>query len=97
MQTERQSVHRVNRQRPVRRLSSPAPHEWLVSVAGELHDDIGQRLAVLAIELGMLRQRMGGVSSELAETVARLAKDTAGIGSDVHRLAKGLAPFHWSR
>jgi signal transduction histidine kinase len=68
-----------------------APDETFIWLAGELHDNIGQRLAMLAIELGMLKQRLAEVSPDLEETVARLAQDTAGIGSEVHRLAKGAS------
>jgi two-component system sensor histidine kinase UhpB len=89
MELERQTTHRVGSHRRRRRWPSATPDQDLSWLLRELHDDIGQRIAVLAIELGMLRQRLTGVSADLDQTVARLAQDTVDIGSQVHRLVKG--------
>jgi signal transduction histidine kinase len=54
-------------------------------IAAELHDDINQRLSLLAIELDMLDAGQGSTPGELGDSARNLA-------SDVHRLAHGLNP-----
>ena len=49
-------------------------------------------MALLSADLGMLRQRLANASEEIQDHVARLATETAGIGCDVHRIARGLHP-----
>ena len=58
----------------------------------ELHDDIAQRLALLSTELGILRQRLTNASAEVQEIVTWVTAETASIGSDLYRIARGLHP-----
>jgi signal transduction histidine kinase len=56
-------------------------------IARELHDDIGQRLSLLAIELDQLRQR---IPPEMAKHVADLLNEATGLTSDVHNMSHVL-------
>ena len=67
---------------------------WL---SRELHDDIAQRIALLSAEFGILRQRLTNASDEILEHVAKLATETACIGADVSRIARGLPPAELER
>ena len=58
----------------------------------ELHDDIAQRIALLATELALLRRRLTGAPEDLQEHVAKVATEAASIGEDLHRIARGLHP-----
>jgi signal transduction histidine kinase len=61
-------------------------------ISRELHDDIAQRIALLSAELGVLRQLVSNASKDIQEQVARVASETASIGSDLQRIARGLHP-----
>ena len=63
----------------------------------ELHDDIAQRIGLLSADLGILRQRLTDAPEEIREHVARLAAETAAIGSDLHQIARGLHPAGFER
>jgi signal transduction histidine kinase len=58
----------------------------------ELHDDIAQRLALVSTELGILRQLLTNTSDAVRKQVDWVAAETANIGSDLHRIARGLHP-----
>ncbi len=58
-------------------------------IARELHDDIGQRLALLAIGLAQLQQGHPN-SSELPGRVSELQKQTSEIASDIQSLSHEL-------
>jgi PAS domain S-box-containing protein len=58
-------------------------------IARELHDDIGQRLAILAIKLAQLQQSPPH-SSELASHIGELQKQTSGIAADIQSLSHEL-------
>jgi signal transduction histidine kinase len=58
----------------------------------ELHDDIAQRIAIVSAELGMLRHRLTDAPAEIQQHVADVATEIASIGSDLHRIARGLHP-----
>jgi signal transduction histidine kinase len=88
---ERRRRRRVNVQ--LRRLSGElitSQEKERRRVARELHDDVGQQLALLAIELDQLRARSAGSAVEdgLVEAAAR----TSAISSGVHDLARDLHP-----
>ena len=61
-------------------------------LARELHDDIGQRLALLAMGFGALRQRLGGASDDLRDDLTRMASEIAAIGSQLHAFSHDLHP-----
>jgi PAS domain S-box-containing protein len=58
-------------------------------IARELHDGIGQRLALLAIKLAQLQQSPPN-SSELPSRIGELQKQTAEIASDIQSLSHEL-------
>jgi signal transduction histidine kinase len=61
-------------------------------IARELHDDVCQRLALLALEAEMMAPRAGERVEEKREAAGRLAQQTRTISSDVHRIAHELHP-----
>ncbi len=77
----------------LRRLSAAlivAQEEERSRIARELHDDINQRLALLAIETRQLRQQAS--AAEIAPQLDELAVAVASLSTDVHSLAYGLHP-----
>ena len=58
-------------------------------IARELHDDISQRLALLAIELAQL-QKSPSTSSELRESIRKLQQQTSEIAADIQSLSHHL-------
>ncbi len=59
-------------------------------IARDLHDDINQRLALLAIELERLKMDVPELSVELFSRVDELRKYTADIASDIQALSHQL-------
>jgi len=59
-------------------------------IARELHDDIGQRLALLAVELEQLREDSLDVPAEIRRRVGELLTNTSGIAVDVQSLSHTL-------
>lgn len=60
-------------------------------VARELHDDLSQRLAALAIEAGRL-EHLAQDHAELRAGFARLKQQVAALSKDVHGISRGLHP-----
>jgi signal transduction histidine kinase len=58
-------------------------------ISRELHDDIGQRLALLAIELAQLQQS-SSKTAEFPGRIGRLQTQISGIAADVQSLSHGL-------
>jgi PAS domain S-box-containing protein len=58
-------------------------------IARELHDDIGQRLALLAIKLSQLQQS-GHNSSEFPSRIGEVQKHTSEIAADIQSLSHEL-------
>ena len=58
-------------------------------IARELHDDIGQRLALLAINLTQLQQEGAG-SPKLRKRVGELKDQTSEIAADIHTISHRL-------
>ena len=66
-------------------------HEWeRRRLSGELHDGIGQLVAVLSAELAMLRGQLA--SAPLVDQVDRLLAHTEDVGTELHRLSHDLHP-----
>ena len=61
-------------------------------LARELHDDLNQSLAVLAIELDVLGQRPPATGSEVSERMRHLSEHVKELSSSVHRLSHELHP-----
>ncbi len=61
-------------------------------IARELHDDINQRLALLAIDLATLLSRPTTMTDQARETVRSMAQRLAEISNDVRRMAYQFHP-----
>ncbi len=61
-------------------------------LARELHDDLTQRLAVLAIEAGKLEGRLQESGSRDHETLLHIKEQLVQISADVHVLSRQLHP-----
>jgi PAS domain S-box-containing protein len=61
-----------------------------VRIARELHDDIAQRLALLAVELDQIRLNNQTLPSEILSQVQELQKQTADLTTDVQSMSHNL-------
>ncbi|MGD0647911.1 MAG: PAS domain-containing protein [Acidobacteriaceae bacterium] len=59
-------------------------------IARELHDDFSQRIALLAIELDLLKKDIPGLSGDARNRMDSLQKHTQEIGSDIQALSHEL-------
>jgi len=66
-----------------------AQEEERKRISRELHDDIGQRVALLAIELDIVRQQLTA-ESELRERIEQLQASASELGTDLHLLSHAL-------
>jgi len=88
-----------NNQRDLQRLAGKlisAQEEELRRLSRELHDDLTQRLAVLAIEAGKLEIRteneVCAVPGESLQRISRIKEQLISISEDVHRISRQLHP-----
>ena len=63
-----------------------------VRLSRELHDDLAQRVSMLAAELGLLHQQRERTPADISVQLAKLLEETAEIGSALHRLSHELHP-----
>lgn len=61
-------------------------------LARELHDDLTQRLAVLAIEAGKLERQLEALPSEIREKIGQMKEQIVKLSSDVHDISRQLHP-----
>ncbi|MEY2854406.1 MAG: hypothetical protein RL030_1538 [Pseudomonadota bacterium] len=61
-------------------------------LARELHDDVNQGLALLAVELDMLGRKLPASSTETSARIQELVVQVKGLSSGIHRMAQGLHP-----
>jgi signal transduction histidine kinase len=61
-------------------------------LARELHDDLAQRLAVFAINVGKLDQQLVDPPAPVQEELREMQKDVVKISQDVHGLSRQLHP-----
>jgi PAS domain S-box-containing protein len=61
-------------------------------LARDLHDDVAQRVGLLAVELGMLRQQLGRAPAHIRTRVDELSAQAGEIGSELHRFSRELHP-----
>lgn len=61
-------------------------------IAGELHDDVSQRLALVAIHLDTLRRSPSVPRTELVRELTALYDETDQISSDIHQFSHELHP-----
>jgi PAS domain S-box-containing protein len=59
-------------------------------IARELHDDISQRVALLAIRLGQLKASPGGLPSDLMNQVSKTQEETAELSLSIQHLSHEL-------
>lgn len=69
-----------------------AQEEERAKVARELHDDLVQRLAALAIEAGRAGKLSGSDPAGASSALERLKRQIAAISEDVHGLSRRLHP-----
>jgi PAS domain S-box-containing protein len=61
-------------------------------IARELHDDLGQRLALLTVEMDLLRQRPPEAADQLGVRMQELLAQVRHLSSSVHDLSHQLHP-----
>ena len=61
-------------------------------VARELHDDVSQRLALVAVMLKSLGQSLPKTNGEIAATLHRMWQTVSEISSEIHYLSRQLHP-----
>ncbi len=61
-------------------------------LARELHDDLSQRLAVLAIEAGKLEKQAGHLPSQIVNKLRQIREQIVAISYDVHDISRQLHP-----
>ena len=61
-------------------------------VARELHDDLTQRLAAMAIEAGKLKNESSSLSTSLGEKVDELRKGIVELSGDIQNVSRRLHP-----
>ena len=61
-------------------------------LARELHDDLNQNLALLAVELDMLGRKPPDTASQVSERMREFSEQVKGLSFSVHRLAHELHP-----
>jgi two-component system, NarL family, sensor kinase len=71
---------------------SRAQEEERARIARDLHDDAGQRLALLSIDLEQLKQASMRIKSSLTEQLETLVRAASEITSDVHNVSRRLHP-----
>ena len=69
-----------------------AHEEERTRIARELHDDINQRLALLAVNLDYLKQRAQASASGFEPEIAAIRQQVTALGSDVQALSHRLHP-----
>ncbi len=97
--TERKRAQKALRQRDVelaealrgisRRLIE-AQEKERTRIARELHDDFGQRLALLTIELELLQQNSPDLAAGVRRRIGELGKQTSKIATDIQSLSHEL-------
>jgi two-component system, NarL family, sensor kinase len=69
-----------------------AQEEERSRLARELHDDLAQRLTVLAIDVGLLDQQLMGSPAPVREALREMKNSIVRISQDVHSLSRQLHP-----
>ena len=61
-------------------------------IARDLHDDVAQRLALIATGLSRLRRQLAGSSDEIQQAVSGLSQAVVDVCSELHRVSHELHP-----
>ena len=69
-----------------------AQEEERARIARDLHDDAGQRLALLSIDLEQLKQASAKLKSSLTQQLESLVQAASEITSDIHNVSRRLHP-----
>ena len=69
-----------------------AHEEESARIARELHDDINQRLALLSVRLGYVKQSPPASSAELEEAIGEVSQEIADLAADIQALSHDLHP-----
>jgi PAS domain S-box-containing protein len=67
-----------------------AQEEERTRIARELHDDINQRLALLAVKLDGLEHSLPNSAAEIRHAIGEASNETKGLGSDIQALSHRL-------
>ena len=88
-------LYRIELERELRdlsgRLINAYEHER-ARLSRELHDDVGQRVALLSAELGVLREQLADAPAAIQEQLSKLLARTQEIGAELHRFSHELHP-----
>ncbi len=77
-------------QRSVSRRLIEAQEQERTRIARDLHDDFGQRLALLTIELELLQQNSPDLPAEVRSRIGELGNQTSKIATDIQSLSHEL-------
>jgi PAS domain S-box-containing protein len=69
-----------------------AQEQERIRIARELHDDIGQRLALLSVTLDQVRAGIANASKETRNQIGELRKQLMDVAADVHDISRELHP-----
>ena len=86
-------LHRSNEQ--IREMASKlltAQEEERRRISRELHDDIVQQIAALAIGMSRIKKQLGAAGQPLAEELGGVQQRIFGLGDDIRRLSHRLHP-----
>jgi PAS domain S-box-containing protein len=61
-------------------------------IAGELHDDLNQRLALICVQLEGIRQNPPTTDHRLREDLDEILRETREVSGDIHRMSYDLHP-----
>jgi PAS domain S-box-containing protein len=61
-------------------------------IARELHDDINQRLAVVSMRIGYLKEGPPGSAAEFKQEIGEVSQEIADLVADIQALSHGLHP-----
>lgn len=76
----------------LRKRLARAQEEERARIARDLHDDTGQRLTLLSIDLERLKQSSLNLRSSLSQELESLVKAASEIASDIHNVSRRLHP-----
>jgi signal transduction histidine kinase len=62
-------------------------------IARELHDDINQRISLVALDLAQLEETPSASVAELSSYIQKLLQRVSEIGADLHTISRGLHCF----
>ena len=60
------------------------------SIARELHDDISQRLSLLGMHLGIVKQNLPATATDLNGEIGEMARQVRDLAADIQTLSHGL-------